>query len=414
GPCKTQNDGDPIVQYDILADRWIISQFAVNAPPTGLASFQCMAISRTGDPLGAYSLYAFPLSPVLFFDYPHVSTWPDGYYSTFHVFDETKPAAQQFQNQGLVAFERDAMLGGVPARLVIKSIGTAGAQEYFGGLAADLDGLTPPPLGSPEYLLVPGSPEFDGSSAPMIHFFKLATTWGASPSVTVTGPTNILTASFTTNLCGFSRNCVPQPPPAGSSDKLDSIAGQFMWRLVYRNMGGTERMVVKHTVNALVPPANQATIRWYEIRTPATTPTIFQQGTFAPDGDWRFVGSIAMDNGGNMAMGYSKSNVAVFPEIDITGRLAGDAAGTMGAEIVMQAGVGSQIGTANRWGDYSSMSVDPRDGCTFWYTTQYIPVSGSFTWASRIGAFKFPPANCSAPAQGTLTGTVTDGVGSPI
>ena len=205
GPCKTQNDGDPIVQYDQLADRWVLSQFAVDALPTGLASYQCMAISKTGDPLGAYYLYPFPLAPALFFDYPHVATWPDGYYTTFHIFDETLPAAHQFQNQGVVVFERDQMLVGLPARLINKSIGTPGAQEFFGGLAADLDGLTPPPLGSPEYLFIPGSPEWDGSAAPMIHFFKLATTWGAIPGVTVTGPTNILTAAFNTNLCGFSR-----------------------------------------------------------------------------------------------------------------------------------------------------------------------------------------------------------------
>jgi hypothetical protein len=411
GPCKTQNNGDPIVVYDALADRWVITQFAVNAPPTGLASYQCTAISRTGDPLGAYYLYPFPLSPVLFFDYPHIGVWPDAYYATYHVFDDTKPAGSQYQNQGLVAFERDAMLAGVPARLVYKSIGTAGAGEFFGGQAADLDGLTPPPLGSQEYLFIPGSPEWDGSSAPMIHFFKLATVWGISPGVTVTGPTNILTASFTTNLCGFSRVCVPQPPPAGSSDKFDPITGEFMYRAAYRNNGGTESVMLEHTVNALVPTANQGATRWYEIRTPATTPTIFQQGTFAPDTDWRVVGSTAMDNGGNIALGYTKSSLTVFPGIFVTGRLAGDPAGTLGAEVAMQTGAGSQIGSFNRWGDYSGMSVDARDGCSFWYTTQYIPTSGSFNWATQIAAFKFPPANCSAPPQGTLTGTVSDSAG---
>jgi PKD domain-containing protein len=411
GPCKTQNDGDPIVQYDQLADRWLISQFAVDAAPTGLASYQCMAISKTGDPLSAYYLYAFPLSPVLFFDYPHVATWPDGYYATFHVFDETKPASQQFQNQGLVVFERDAMLAGLPARLVNKSVGTPGAQEYFGALAADLDGLTPPPPGSPEYVFIPGSSEWDGSASPRIHVFKAATTWGATPAVVVTGPTNVLTASFNTNLCGFARACVPQPPPAGSSDRFDPITGQFMWRAPYRNQGGVESVLLEHTVNVLVPSANQGATRWYEMRTLATTPTIFQQGTFAPDTDWRVVGSIAMDNGGNVALGYTKSSATVFPGIFLTGRLAGDTAGTLGAEVTMQAGAGSQLASVNRWGDYSAMSVDARDGCSFWYTTQYIPVTGAGTWATRIAAFKFAPANCSAPPQGTLTGTVSDSTG---
>ncbi|MEO8191128.1 MAG: FG-GAP-like repeat-containing protein [Acidobacteriota bacterium] len=414
GVCAAQNNGDPVVNYDILADRWVLSQFAVDAPPTGLASHQCVAVSVTGDALGAYYLYDFPLSATLLFDYPHVGVWPDGYYTTYHVFDQTKPAAQQYQNQGLVVFERLPMIAGAPARVQVKSIGTAGAQEFGGALPADIDSLLPPPAGSPGYILAPGSAELDGSTGPMIHFWTATTTWGVTPTVTISGPTNITTASFTGNLCNFARACLSQPPPAVAADSLDAISDRFLFRIGYRNFGDHEALVMNHTVNAAVPPANQAGVRWYEIRTPGTTPTIFQQGTYSPDANHRWMGSIAMDNGGNMAAGYSKSSTTVIPEIDVAGRLAGDALGTLGSELQMQPGVGVQIGTANRWGDYTAMTVDPREGCTFWYTNQYIPANGSFNWHSRIAAFRFPAANCSAPSRGTLTGTVTDGTGRPI
>ncbi|MEP7132777.1 MAG: carboxypeptidase-like regulatory domain-containing protein, partial [Acidobacteriota bacterium] len=414
GVCASQNNGDPLVEYDILADRWVLSQFAVFAPPTGLASHQCVAVSVTGDALGAYYLYDFPLSPNLLYDYPHMGVWPDGYYTTYHVFDTTKPPGSQYQNQGLVVFERLPMIAGTPARVQVKSIGTAGAAEFGGALPADIDSLLPPPAGSPAYILLPGSPELDGTATPVIHFYKAAATWGASPGLTITGPTDLATAAFVGGVCNFARACVPEPPPAVAGDYLDAISDRYMYRIAYRNFGDHESLVLNHTVNAAVSPANQAAVRWYEIRTPSTTPTIFQQGTYAPDTNNRWMASIAMDNGGNIAAGYSKSSVSVLPEIDVAGRLSADPAGTLAAEVQMQAGLGVQTGTANRWGDYTAMTVDPRDGCTFWYTNQYLPANGAFNWRTRIGAFRFPAGNCSAPAKGTLTGTVTDGSGRPI
>ena len=146
---------------------------------------------------------------------------------------------------------------------------------------------------------------------------------------------------------------------------------------------------MNHTVDVLVPPANQAGVRWYEVQSPGSAPTIFQQGTYAPDTDNRWMGSIAMDNSGNMALGYSKSSAGIFPEIDITGRLSGDAPGTMGTEAIMKAGLGSQTGGSNRWGDYTAMAVDQRDGCTFWYTNQYQPANGTFNWSTRMASFRF-------------------------
>lgn len=408
-PCVLHNDGDPLVVYDALADRWVLTQFAVDAPPTGQSSYQCTAVSATGDPLGAYYLYAFPLAPNAIYDYPHTGVWPDSYYTTYHVFNG---AGTAFLNQGLVAFERGAMIAGLPARFVITNMDPTG--NFFGALPADLDGLTPPPAGSPAFVVAPGAPEYDGTPTPVLHFWTAATTWGATPATVLTGPTDLAAASFNTNLCGFARNCVPEPGTT-AANFVDAIPGRLMNRVAYRNFGAFESIVLSDTVNTLVPPANHAGVRWYELRSPGSTPTIFQQGTFSPDTNWRWMPSVAMDNGGNIAAGYSKSSGTVLPEIDVAGRLSTDALGTLGTETVMQPGVGIQTGTGNRWGDYSAMTVDPRDGCTFWYTNQYQPAgAGTFNWKTRIASFRFAPSECASPAKGTLTGTVRDGAGAPI
>jgi hypothetical protein len=404
--CVTHNDGDPIVEYDQLADRWVLSQFVVGASPN--FSHQCVAVSTTGDPLGTYYLYDFVTDATNFVDYPHWGVWPDSYYQASHLFNA---AGTAFLGQTLYAFERPKMLAGLPARVQGVNLGTG----VFGALPTDLDGLTPPPAASPNYVMAPGSPELDGSPSPVIHVWKAGpATWGGSPTLPVTGPTDVATAAFNGDLCNFARSCVPQ---SGTTNGVDAISDRFMWRLAYRNMGGTESIVATHTVNVAAASGhatNQAGLRWYEIRTPGTSPTIFQQGTYAPaDSNWRWMGSIAMDNSGDMALGYSKSSSSIFPEIDITGRLVGDAPGTMGAEAVMKAGLGNQNGTLTRWGDYTAMTVDPRDGCTFWYTNQYQPANGTFNWSTRIASFRFP--SCVSPARGTITGFVTDCVtGAPV
>ncbi len=393
-PCVTHNDGDPIVVYDQLADRWVGTQFVVGAAPD--FSHQCVAISTTGDPLGSYYLYDFVTDSANFVDYPHFGVWPDSYYMTAHIFNA---AGSAYVGQGVYAFERSKMLAGLPARVVGDNLGNV----FFGALPTTLDGLNPPPAASANYVIAPGAPEWDGSASDVLHVWNATASWSGTPALNVTGPTDVATDPFNSDLCNFSRNCVPQPDPTNG---VDAIPGRFMWRLAYRNDGTNESLLLNHTVNVAAASghaANQAGVRWYEVRTP-TSPAIYQQGTFAPDTDWRWMGSIAMDNSGDIALGYSKSSSSLFPEIDITGRLSGDPLGTMGSEIVMKAGLGSQNGGLTRWGDYSAMTVDPRDGCTFWYTNQYQPADGLFNWATRIGSFRFP--SCTSPARATITGTV--------
>ncbi len=403
GACAAFNEGDPVVQYDPLADRWVLTQFVVGSPAPAF-SHQCVAVSKTGDPLGAYYLYDFPTDTINFVDYPKWTTWSDAYYMTAHLFNA---AGTAFLGAMLYSFDRSSMLAGLPA--AFQSVNLEPIGGIFGQLVADLDGLTPPPPGSPAYLFAPASPEWDGSAAPGLHFWTAASTWGGSPTLTVTSEPDIATASYNTNLCGFSpTGCIPQ---LGTTQLLDALTGQLMFRATYRRVGANESILVSHTVNALVPPANQAAVRWYEIRTPGT-PTVFQQGTYAPTTANRWVSSIAMDESGNVAAGYSISDATMFPSINITGRLASDPPGTLGSELSMFAGLGAQTGGLNRWGDYTLMSVDPREGCSFWYVNQYQPATGSFNWKTRIGSFRFP--TCVAPLRGTITGRVTDALGNPI
>jgi hypothetical protein len=430
GTCATHNDGDPIVEYDILADRWMLTQFAVGATD-GSFSHQCIAVSMSGDPLGAYYLYDFRTSsstdPKLFVDYPHVGVWPDGYYITTHQFG-TDPGFQ-----GLYVYDRAAMLAGLPSSFQFYNFG-ASAPAFFvygGALPADLDSLTPPPAGAPMTVVQFGSPDSDGSTGYVVHTWKVKTTWGSTPSLQITGPVDVPVAPFNPELCTpflpvtvalGSRPCVPQPipmAPAGATPYtpvdiwLDGIGDRLMYRVAYRNYGDHESIVLNHTVNAT---GHQAGIRWYELRNPSTSPTLYQQGTYigaTPDLQHRWMGSMAMDNGGNILLGYSKSGPTLLSEIDVAGRKADDPPGSLGPEILMKASGGSQIATGNRWGDYSTMTVDPYDGCTFWYSTEYIPSDGSFNWRTRVGSFKY--STCTAPAQGVISGVVNDcATGAPM
>jgi hypothetical protein len=226
----------------------------------------------------------------------------------------------------------------------------------------------------------------------------ISESWGVAPCVNDTA-------------AGDHRDCVPEPAPALPGDYIDNLAGHVMYRLAYRNFGGTpvqESLVGNVTVGGSQSKPGHGAIRWYEFRnsgSSTTTPTVFQASTYDPDSTYRWMGSIAMDKDHNMALGYSKSSLSVFPSVWITGRLGTDAPNTLGSETQVIAGIGSQLGAGNRWGDYSAMTVDPIDQCTFYYTNEYLKTNGGFNWSTRIASYRFPSCT-SAPAWGTLTGTV--------
>jgi hypothetical protein len=369
GGCQTNNDGDPIVQYDKLANRWILTQFSVSTTPY----MQCVAVSTTSDATGSYYRYAFSYGNTQFNDYPKMGVWPDGYYISYNIFNN----AQTFAGSKACAFDRAKMLVGDPtATQQCFQLSTS----YGGLLPSDLDGTTAPPAGSPNFFM-----NFGANS---LNLWKFHIDFTTPANSTFTGPTNIPVAAFNA-ACSGGGACIPQP---GTSNKLDSLADRLMYRLAYRNRGGTESLLVNHSVAVGTNKKNQVTsVRWYEIRITNGTPSVYQQGTLSTsDGIHRWMGSIASDKQGNIALGYSASNSSVYPSIRYTGRLVTDALGTMQTENVIQAGGGSQTGTLHRWGDYSAMTVDPVDDCTFWYTTEYLKTSGSFNWSTRIASFKFP------------------------
>lgn len=366
--CAANNDGDPVVQYDKAANRWIMTQFSVSNPSI-YGYLQCVAVSTTSDATGSYYQYAF--SEPNFNDYPKLGVWPDGYYLTFNMFD----SHNAFVGGRTCALDRTKMLAGDPtAQQVCFQLGS----NDGGLLPSDLDGSNPPPAGSPNYVV-----EFGNNS---LDFFKFHVDFTNPATSTLSGPTSIPVASFSA-ACSGGGTCIPQ---AGTTQRLDSLADRLMYRLAYRHFAdGHESLVVDHSVTA----GNSVGVRWYELRNLGGTPSVYQQGTYAPDSNYRWMGSIAMDGAGNIAMGYSVSSSSMFPSIAYTGRVPSDPLGTMQAEHTITTGGGSQSsiqGALSRWGDYSAMTVDPVNDCTFWYTNEYLKRTGTFNWSTRIASFTFP------------------------
>ena len=375
GSCETSTDGDPIVKYDKRADRWVISQFSVSAAPY----LECIAVSKTADPLGAYYRYAFAFSDTN--DYPKLGIWPDGYYFSFNMFD----ANNNSLGGEICALDRAAMLAG----------GTATKQcfgpnpDWYGMLPADLDGPLDPPLGSPNFVI-----NLDPNSSSSLGLWKLHVDWATPAKSSFTGPTSITVASYT-DLCANAADgstCIPQ---LGTRTLLDGLGDRLMYRLAYRNMGSYETIVANHSIDPGGSGSGPGAIRWYEIRSPAGQPVLYQQGTFAPDSKTRWMGSMAMDGSGNIGLGYSVSSSSMYPAINFSGRLHSDPLNSLPqGETVLIASTGPHFDASGfgRWGDYTSLSVDPVDDCTFWYTNEYFTnsVRDAYQWQTRIGSFKFP------------------------
>lgn len=376
GPCETSNDGDPVVLYDELADRWMLTQFALPNYPAG-PFYQCVAVSKTGDPTGQYHRYQFAFDKMN--DYPKLGVWPDGYYLAINQF---AARTGSWAGQGVAVFEREKMLAGQAARMVYFDMASDGSLG--GMLPSDFDG-TPPPAGAPNVFM-----QFDDSPDQM-QLWEFHADWANTANATFTKKTPLSLAAFDPNLCNYSRSCIPQ---GGTSAKLDAISDRLMFRLQYRNFGSYETWVVNHSVDAT--SSDRAGVRWYEIRKANNAYSVYQQGTYSPDTTHRWMGSAAMDSAGNIAIAYNTSSSGSYPSVRYTGRLATDPLGVMTqAEADIVVGSGGQTSTSSRWGDYSMLAVDPSDGCTFWATLEYIATTGSAPWRTRIASFKFP--NCGTP-----------------
>ena len=372
-PCSTTDDDDVVVEYDKIANVWVLEQ---HVAPTSGANYQCIAVSTTSDATGSYNRYVFSL-PSNFPDYPKISVWPDAYYLTMNEESTTTGAAL---GSYVCALDRNSMIAGLPATAQCFQL----ASTYNSLLPADLDGGILPPAGSPNYLMNLGTNS--------LNIWQFHVDWVNPANSQLTGPVNVPVAAFN-NGCKASSNCVPQ---LGTSQLVDGIGDRLMFRLAYRHFAdGHESLVANHTIDSAIPVA----VRWYEVQSPGNNPYVFQQSTFAPDASNRWMGSIAMDQMGDVALGYSVSSAALYPAIRYTARLQSDPLNTMESETSIIEGTGSEVG-GNRWGDYSSMSIDPSDDCTFWYTSEYFPVSGDYNWHTRIASFAFP--SCTSHPVVTL------------
>jgi len=405
GACAVHNDGDPVVSFDILAGRWVLSQFVVGASPD--FSHECVAVSQTEDATGAYYLYDFVTDSQNFVDYPKMGVWPDGYYMSGHVFNA---AGTMFLQGRIFVFERDKMLAGLPARQLQADLKKYSNKPQFGFLPSDLDSLTPPPAGEAAFVIGPNP-----ATKNRLTSTRVAVAWGAGPTIRLTE--DLIKETWDTAPCvsdtdvGDHRDCVPEPAPATPTDYIDSVDFRLMHRLAYRNFGGNpvqESLVANVSATGKNSQPKHGAIRWYEFRNAGnstTTPTVFQASTYDPDKNYRWMGSIAMDKEHNIALGYSKSSLTVKPSIFITGRLGSDALNALGTEAQVQAGGGVQVAGGNRWGDYSAMTLDPVNQCTFYYTNEYLQTDGNFNWSTLVAGYRF--STCTdAPAWGTLTGTV--------
>ncbi len=392
--------GDPVVLYDRQADRWVITY--IGSPAQGQSS-ECYAVSQTNDPTGAYFVYGYSFGTNLN-DYPKLSTWAtatnSAYLSTYNVFQNFT----QLVGAEVCGADRTKMLAGDPTAAQLCQLTTSNEFTYLPG---DMDGPTPPADGTPGLFIT-----WKNNSPGQLYLRKLTMNFASGTSA-LSDPT-IISVADSSLACGLGGVCIPQE---GTTRTLDSLGDRAMYRFAIRHFPDHDRAVLNHAV------ANNGVVaeRWYEIYDPAGNVTLNQQGTFAPDSTYRWIGSIAEDRLGDIGLGYSASSSSMHPAIRFTGRVPSDAPGTMETEASIIEGIGSQTGS-NRWGDYTALQVDPSDDCTFWYVDQYQTVNGSGNWATNIASFAFDA--CGTPtftlsanpnsltiqqgSQSTSTITVTD------
>ena len=366
GMPNNSNSGDAVVLWDEKAQRWLFTQFSLPNYPNG-PFYQMIAVSQTPDPTGSWYRYEYQFSDMP--DYPKFGVWTDGYYMSANRF-----GTSGWQGNGAYAYDRAAMLAGnAEAQRISFNISIGYVSPY----PADCDDSLPA-AGIPNYFAYIKT---DGAQLLGIYEFHADfttpanSTFGNFLSLPVT-PFNTLQEGITQK---------------GTSIKLENLGDRLMYRLQYRVFNGYSAMVVNHSVDAGV---NRAGVRWYELRKSTGSWSIYQQSTYAPaDNNSRWMGSIAMDTAGTIALGYSVSGPDLYPGIRYTGRLKNDPLNQMTiAEKVIINGGGCQTGSwggRSRWGDYSGMSVDPACPTTFWYTQEYYPTTSVSNWATRVGSFTF-------------------------
>jgi hypothetical protein len=395
-PCETNNDGDIIIQWDKKNQRWLAAQNVFNGPPY----YTCVAVSQTADATGSYNRYAFPQPG--FPDYPKWGLTDSVYYQTQNVFGNDG----FFEGVNVCAYDADRMLkGSINATQVCILDNANGTlfddsmlpadddSESWFAFDDDLDhgsNRSEVLLGSIDNFLPGGTHVYEYVFRVNFNNPAKSTLAGIDGSIPISVP------AFNLALCAsgpfLTTDCVPQP---GTTAKLDTLGDRLMYRLAHFDVSGTQHFLVTHSVNEASNFTGPVAARWYEFRAHGegtTSLSLYQSGQTPNDGEYRWMGSVAMDKKNDIAIGYSRSSGAPgdYPSIYYAGQAAGDPLGTTETEALIKQGTGSQPDTGDRWGDYSSMALDGADSCTFWYTTEYYPATASFSWATWLASLKFP------------------------
>lgn len=376
--CATSNNGDGTVTYDQLANVWILQHHAV---PTGGPYLNCLALSTTPDATGTYYIYDFQLT-MEFPDKPRLAVWPDAYYISQDVLD---PTTKVFVRSQVCALNRAEMLAGVGNGTLngVNSVCFQGSISLPTFVVTTMDGQTLPPTGEPEFVWQLDQRPNAGKNN--LNSFQFHVDWTNTNNSTFTGPVANALPPYT-DACNNFKPCVPEP---GTTNVLQAWGDRLTGRVVYRNFGTYESVVMTHAVTVGTSTAAHAAVRWYEYRTPLT-PVIYQTGTYTPDSTYRWIPAIDQDKYGDIGIGYSVSSLTVYPGMRYAGHAPTDKLGFMEPEIKLVTGAGSQNGTNKNWSSFSSMTVDPVDDCTFWYTNQYYATSSQSGWSTEIASFRFP------------------------
>ncbi len=405
-PCSLRNDGEPVVLYDPLADRWLLSQYCNNFPPYR----QMIAISKTGDPTGGYHLYEFVMPNNRINDLAKFGVWPDGYYMSTEEF-----TGADFTHMGVFAFDRAKMLEGDPAAgyIYFTRPATTAPDRLGNLLPADLDGMRPPPAGAPNVFVGYTATEYGDAQDALLLFDFQADFAVPSASTFTERPESPLAVAAFDPTSPPGRTDITQPPPG---ERLDANSDRLNYRAAYRNLGDAESIVLNQTVRMSSEPY-RAGVRLYELRRTGAEFVVAEQATIGDTTSSRWIGSAAQDHQGNIAVGYNFVADNKQPSIRYGGRSADDPAGTIRSEATLINGTGVQKAFGWRWGDYSGMAVDPTDDCTFWMTGEYYTLESEqfsdFTWLTRIGAFRF--SECTPAPRSAITGTVTNALtGLPV
>ncbi len=383
GGCQTDNDGDIIIQWDKTNHVWLASQNDFG-PGFGGPYQTCIAVSQTADATGSYYRYSFPQPG--FPDYPKWGLTPSIYYQNQNDFSN----GSAFVGVNVCAYEASAMLKGSSKAQQICILDSSNGTLFDDSfLPADLDSDPKPKGVAPEVFL--GSID-NANPGNAVYEYVMTVDFDKKPAQStatlagVNGTMPIAVPSYSLGCGGFAA-CIPQP---GVPDVIDSLGDRLMYRLARFDDGTNQHFLVTHSVNDTAAVA----ARWYEFRAPSgtTSLSLYQSGNTPDDSEYRWMGSVAYDKAGDIALGYSRSSAAAgdYPSIYYSGQTAGDPLGTTETEALIKQGGGSQVNTAERWGDYSSMALDGTDFCTFWYAQEYYPATGSFAWATWLASLKFP------------------------